>query len=32
VLTAHMRGDRREEAAELMSGLVLQLHETMRSS
>jgi hypothetical protein len=32
IVTARMRGDRREEAAELMSGLVLQLHELMRPS
>lgn len=30
VLTARMRGDRRDEASELMSGLVLQLHELVR--
>lgn len=31
IITARMRGDRREDAAELMSGLVLQLHELVRS-
>jgi hypothetical protein len=32
IVTARMRGDRREDAAELMSGLVLQLHELVRPS